>query len=152
MVCSKHPSAGGTRVAHPVLPGFDLMEKSFAGCVEEIGLFEIAGMAGLRQENQACRGHRALEHQRRIQAGLVLVTAHDQQPHGYSLTHSQEKALTEINTDLAKPERMLRLLQSDVGSGKTVVALLAMARAVEAGGQAALMAPTGFWRGSISQP
>ena len=37
---------------------------------------------------------------------------------------------------------MLRLLQGDVGSGKTVVALLAMARAVEAGGQAALMAPT----------
>ena len=44
--------------------------------------------------------------------------------------------------DLAEPERMLRLLQGDVGSGKTVVALLAMARAVEAGGQAALMAPT----------
>jgi ATP-dependent DNA helicase RecG len=60
----------------------------------------------------------------------------------YSLTSSQEFALAEINTDLADPERMLRLLQGDVGSGKTVVALLAMARAVEAGGQAALMAPT----------
>ena len=60
----------------------------------------------------------------------------------YSLTRSQEQALVEINADLAKPERMLRLLQGDVGSGKTVVALLAMARAVEAGGQAALMAPT----------
>lgn len=60
----------------------------------------------------------------------------------YSLTRSQEVALTEIESDLAKPERMLRLLQGDVGSGKTVVALLAMARAVEAGGQAALMAPT----------
>ena len=43
---------------------------------------------------------------------------------------------------MAQPDRMLRLLQGDVGSGKTVVALLAMARAVEAGGQAALMAPT----------
>ncbi|MGX5828296.1 ATP-dependent DNA helicase RecG [Mesorhizobium sp. 43Arga] len=60
----------------------------------------------------------------------------------YSLTTSQEFALAEINADLADPERMLRLLQGDVGSGKTVVALLAMARAVEAGGQAALMAPT----------
>ncbi|RUU49615.1 DEAD/DEAH box helicase, partial [Mesorhizobium sp. M2C.T.Ca.TU.009.01.2.1] len=60
----------------------------------------------------------------------------------YKLTPSQEFALGEINADLADPERMLRLLQGDVGSGKTVVALLAMARAVEAGGQAALMAPT----------
>ena len=60
----------------------------------------------------------------------------------YSLTGSQEFALAEIIADLAEPERMLRLLQGDVGSGKTVVALLAMARAVEAGGQAALMAPT----------
>jgi ATP-dependent DNA helicase RecG len=60
----------------------------------------------------------------------------------YSLTRSQERALQEINADLAKPERMLRLLQGDVGSGKTVVALLAAARAVEAGGQAAIMAPT----------
>lgn len=60
----------------------------------------------------------------------------------YSLTPSQERAISEINDDLASPERMLRLLQGDVGSGKTVVALLAMARAAEAGGQAALMAPT----------
>ncbi|MEO9338929.1 ATP-dependent DNA helicase RecG [Mesorhizobium sp. SB112] len=60
----------------------------------------------------------------------------------YSLTASQETALAEINADLSEPDRMLRLLQGDVGSGKTVVALLAMARAVEAGGQAALMAPT----------
>ena len=43
---------------------------------------------------------------------------------------------------MAEPTRMLRLLQGDVGSGKTVVALLAMANAVEAGGQAALLAPT----------
>ena len=48
----------------------------------------------------------------------------------------------EIDADLARPERMLRLLQGDVGSGKTLVALLAMLTAVEAGAQAALMAPT----------
>ena len=60
----------------------------------------------------------------------------------YSLTRAQQQAVAEIHADLEKPDRMLRLLQGDVGSGKTVVALLAMARAAEAGGQSALMAPT----------
>ena len=60
----------------------------------------------------------------------------------FSLTGAQKRALSEIDADLASPQRMLRLLQGDVGSGKTVVALLAMAGAVEAGAQAALMAPT----------
>ena len=58
------------------------------------------------------------------------------------LTNSQRQALKEIAEDMAAPHRMLRLLQGDVGSGKTVVALMAMAIAVEAGAQAALMAPT----------
>ena len=60
----------------------------------------------------------------------------------FKLTGAQKHALTEIDADLNSPHRMLRLLQGDVGSGKTVVALLAMASAVEAGAQAALMAPT----------
>jgi ATP-dependent DNA helicase RecG len=60
----------------------------------------------------------------------------------YRLTGAQESALAEIRHDLEQPERMLRLLQGDVGSGKTVVALLAMAQAAEAGGQSALMVPT----------
>ena len=60
----------------------------------------------------------------------------------YMLTASQEQALSEIFADMADPKRMLRLLQGDVGSGKTVVALMAMLNAVECGGQAALMAPT----------
>jgi ATP-dependent DNA helicase RecG len=60
----------------------------------------------------------------------------------YALTVSQVRSLDEIRADLAKPERMLRLLQGDVGAGKTVVALLAAATVVEAGRQAALMAPT----------
>ncbi len=60
----------------------------------------------------------------------------------FSLTHSQRQALAEIAGDMAAPNRMLRLLQGDVGSGKTVVALLAMLDVVEAGAQAALMAPT----------
>ena len=61
---------------------------------------------------------------------------------GYTLTPSQVGALAEIDADLAAPHRMLRLLQGDVGAGKTVVALLAMLRAVESGAQAAMMAPT----------
>ncbi|HXP30050.1 MAG TPA: ATP-dependent DNA helicase RecG [Stellaceae bacterium] len=60
----------------------------------------------------------------------------------FDLTGAQQRALAEIVADMAAPSRMLRLLQGDVGSGKTVVALLAMLDAVEAGTQAALMAPT----------
>ena len=60
----------------------------------------------------------------------------------FTLTSSQQTALAEIYADMAAPHRMNRLLQGDVGSGKTVVALLAMANAVETGAQAALMAPT----------
>ncbi len=61
---------------------------------------------------------------------------------GFELTEAQRHVLTEIDADLAAPNRMMRLLQGDVGSGKTLVAVLAMLRAVEAGAQAALMAPT----------
>ncbi|MBM3516612.1 MAG: ATP-dependent DNA helicase RecG [Alphaproteobacteria bacterium] len=60
----------------------------------------------------------------------------------YRLTAAQDRALAEISADMARPTRMLRLLQGDVGSGKTVAALMAMLIAVEAGAQAALMAPT----------
>jgi len=60
----------------------------------------------------------------------------------FELTGSQAKAIAEIRADLGEPKRMIRLLQGDVGSGKTIVALLAMADVVEAGRQAALMAPT----------
>jgi len=94
------------------------------------------------------------------QLALALVRAHLRRPAGratpgtgalrkqlidalpYTLTASQSRAIKDITADLAKPERMLRLLQGDVGSGKTVVALLSAATAIEGGRQAALMAPT----------
>ena len=60
----------------------------------------------------------------------------------FALTSEQEKVLTQILADMVAPQRMLRLLQGDVGAGKTVIAMLAMLTAVEAGAQAALMAPT----------
>ena len=60
----------------------------------------------------------------------------------FALTPGQRLAIAEIAADMAAPKRMLRLLQGDVGAGKTIVALMAMLQAVEAGVQAALMAPT----------
>ena len=60
----------------------------------------------------------------------------------FKLTGAQQRVWHEIANDLAQPHPMARLLQGDVGSGKTVVAALAMLQAVEAGHQAALMAPT----------
>ncbi|WP_227267955.1 ATP-dependent DNA helicase RecG [Roseobacter weihaiensis] len=60
----------------------------------------------------------------------------------YAATSAQTRAIEEINTDMASTTRMNRLLQGDVGAGKTLVAFMALLRAVEAGGQAVLMAPT----------
>ncbi len=60
----------------------------------------------------------------------------------FSLTKAQETALAEIYADMAAPSRMVRLLQGDVGSGKTIVALLAMLAAIEESAQAAMIAPT----------
>jgi ATP-dependent DNA helicase RecG len=72
----------------------------------------------------------------------------------YALTPSQQRAVTDVVADLAQPQRMLRLLHGDVGSGKTVVALLAASNVIEAGRQAASarmpcfrnMSPSTIWR------
>lgn len=61
---------------------------------------------------------------------------------GSAPTGAQTRSIAEISGDMADQTRMMRLLQGDVGSGKTLVAMSAMLTAVEAGGQAALMAPT----------
>ena len=82
-----------------------------------------------RQKGRAIVGSGTLTG--RVEAGL-----------GFALTGAQRLAIAEIAADMAQPRRMMRLLQGDVGSGKTVVALLAMLAAIESGGQAVLMAPT----------
>ena len=82
-----------------------------------------------RRPGRALAGTGAL--QKRAEAGF-----------GFALTGSQRMAVAEIAADMARPQQMMRLLHGDVGSGKTVVALLAMLMAVESGAQAALMAPT----------
>ena len=60
----------------------------------------------------------------------------------FALTSAQERVLAQVSGDIARPVPMLRLVQGDVGSGKTVVAALAAAAGVEAGVQVAMMAPT----------
>lgn len=72
--------------------------------------------------------------------GKLLTRLLDSLP--FPLTPSQERVIGEIRADLASAHRMNRLLQGDVGSGKTLVALAALLLAVEAGWQAAIMAPT----------
>ena len=80
------------------------------------------------------RAHPLLQHSnmsRTLQASLP-----------FKLTRGQNRVLTEIRTDLTRPHPMQRLLQGDVGSGKTIVAALAALQAIESGYQAAVMAPT----------
>ena len=83
---------------------------------------------------------RVLAGRPQVSEGRLAARVLDALPFG--LTGAQARAAAEIRADLAAPKRMIRLLQGDVGSGKTAVALLAMCDAVEAGRQAALMAPT----------
>ncbi|MDQ2878904.1 MAG: ATP-dependent DNA helicase RecG [Pseudomonadota bacterium] len=86
----------------------------------------------VRQDTRKRRG-RALAGDGRLRDALQLP---------YTLTGAQARTVREIEGDLAQAQPMLRLLQGDVGSGKTLVAALAMLTAVEAGAQAALLAPT----------
>ena len=75
-----------------------------------------------------------------LRTNALLKPLHDGLP--FALTEAQARVLREIAADMTSPRRMSRMLQGDVGSGKTVVALFAMLLAVEGGWQAALMAPT----------
>lgn len=117
------------------------------------------GEADLSPQNPA-RARLAYDELLANQLTLILVREHQRAVEGrsyapstvlrekvlaalpFSLTGAQQRSLGEIDADMQKPLRMLRLLQGDVGSGKTIVACLAMLNAVEAGHQAALMAPT----------
>jgi ATP-dependent DNA helicase RecG len=87
---------------------------------------------------------RARRHRQKGRAvlGTGALTSRVEAALGFALTGAQRLAIAEIAAEMAQPRRMVRLLHGDVGSGKTVVALMAMLTAVEGGGQAALMAPT----------
>jgi ATP-dependent DNA helicase RecG len=115
--------------------------------------------ADLSQESPA-RRRLAYDELLANQLALVLIRAHMRGQKGrvlksagrlkakalaalpFALTKSQHQAISEIEADMASSSRMLRLLQGDVGAGKTVVAMAALLNAVECGAQGALMAPT----------
>jgi ATP-dependent DNA helicase RecG len=101
---------------------------------EELFLLQLA-VAGRRRTHGERRGARALE-----PAGELVERWRGALP--FELTRDQLRACAEIDADLARRVPMQRLLMGEVGSGKTAVSLHAMLRAVENGGQAALMAPT----------
>jgi ATP-dependent DNA helicase RecG len=100
---------------------------------DEIFASQLA-VALVRARRQRRRG--------RVLQGSGALSATVEAGFGFALTQSQRLAIAEIAADMKAPQQMMRLLQGDVGSGKTVVALLAMLIAVESGAQAALMAPT----------
>ena len=97
----------------------------------------LAHHLGLRRQRIALRAHGASPIAVR---GALAASLRKGLP--YSLTAAQQRVFAEVAADMKQPVPMLRLVQGDVGSGKTVVAALAAMRAVEAGKQVALMAPT----------
>lgn len=101
---------------------------------EELYLFQVS----LRQEKD--KGHNAAACIIHRAKGQLVARVEEDLP--FSLTLAQRNALQEIFGDMEAAKPMNRLLQGDVGSGKTVVAALAMAKAVSSGYQAAIMAPT----------
>lgn len=97
----------------------------------------LAHHLSLRRQRIALQAHRAPS---LAGKGALAERLRKQLP--FQLTNAQERVYAQIAHDIAQPHPMLRLVQGDVGSGKTVVAAMAALRAVEAGKQVALMAPT----------
>jgi ATP-dependent DNA helicase RecG len=97
-------------------------------------LADQLALAVIRRHHRAAGG--------RAIAGTGILQKQLEKSLPFTLTNGQRQAMTEISADMAAPKRMLRLLQGDVGSGKTVVALFAMLQALESGLQAVLMVPT----------
>ncbi len=97
----------------------------------------LAHYLGLRRQRIALQRHRAPALKGK---GALPKKLQDALP--FALTNAQQRVFAQVRHDLAQPSPMLRLVQGDVGSGKTVVAALAAMLAVEAGKQAALAAPT----------
>ncbi len=100
---------------------------------DELLAYQLA--LGITRNRQQRKPGRALHYDSRL-AKQVLATL------PFHLTAGQEDVLKDIRQDLQSPYRMIRLLQGDVGAGKTIVGLLAMLNAIEAGTQTAFMAPT----------
>jgi ATP-dependent DNA helicase RecG len=127
------PLSDALRAAH-----FPDSEGALAGGRQRLAfddfLFQQLGLAILRARTTRARGV-AMNPRGKLVARLRAALP-------YALTAAQERVWSEIRADMASPAPMHRLLQGDVGSGKTIVAALAVLTAVEAGYQAAVMAPT----------
>jgi len=120
---------------HPAAPAdFEPMTPSRRRLAYDELLADQLALAVIRRHHREVSG-RALKGDGRLVRAFL-----DHLP--FKLTKSQQEACKEISDDIASGAHMLRLLQGDVGSGKTVVALHAMLQAVEAGTQAVLLAPT----------
>lgn len=119
-------------------PQTGLNDQMFQNAVERLAYDELLAnqltLSLVRLQNRKKKG-RAFSPSQNLRPQLL-----EQLP--FALTGAQQRSLNEIDEDMASPYRMMRLLQGDVGSGKTIVAALAMCNAVEAGSQAAMMAPT----------
>ncbi len=133
------PRADAIRTLHrpPNEQMFERARKSLA--FEEFYLLQIGLQATLRAEQGRI-------HQPKTGMVLSFLAALP-----FRLTLAQRTAVDEIRSDLSSPRRMMRLLQGDVGSGKTVVALIAALLAVDGGCQVAYMAPTEILAGQITR-
>jgi ATP-dependent DNA helicase RecG len=128
--------AAALRTAHAPQSEADLLPLATARtrlAYDELLANQLA-LAFIRERMRA-RAGRALKGSGRLRQKALAALP-------FKLTEAQTKIIAEIEADMAKPTRMLRLLQGDVGSGKTVVAMMALLIAVEAGCQGAFMAPT----------
>ncbi len=109
---------------------------------EEFFLFQLRIQA-LKRENQTEDGLEILYHNDELKTFIGSLS--------YELTSAQKKVVNEICRDLRRPIQMNRLLQGDVGSGKTIVAAIAMYATITAGYQAALMVPTEILAGQHAE-
>ncbi len=124
------------RAAHAPKTSADI--SSTAPARERLAYDEVFAhqiMLALLRARRRKRSGRVTEATGELQAAVIEALP-------YTPTLAQDRAIREISADLASHERMNRLLQGDVGAGKTLVALMALLVAVEAGGQGVMMAPT----------
>jgi ATP-dependent DNA helicase RecG len=129
LITAHHPPAGTL---------IEALQSGEHPAIRRLALEEmLAHHLSLQRQRIALRAHGALPikskgvMQKKLRAALP-----------YSLTKAQQRVLEEVSHDIQAAVPMLRLVQGDVGSGKTIVAALAALRAIEAGKQVALMAPT----------
>lgn len=116
-------------------------EQSEAAIIKRLAYDEMLALQiALRLLRQAQNKPRQTQKAKSAELGDIAKKIEEKLP--FKLTNDQKKALEDIRSDKRSSKRMLRLLQGDVGSGKTILAVLAAAETIAEGGQVAVMAPT----------